>query len=361
MLIFERHVVLAPSPINLPALLYTVTVVLSFIASDLPWLPQVSARASTFSQVGGMLMLVLPVGVLLLVGNLFRAEKWLRLMVWLFLALGAPYLAGQLIFGGGLLGNIYNDKSVSALFYVWMVAVSGGMLLFNQDLNRRWRWVMGGLLAATMLTGMGPMRSSASSWAPALLTLGVLLALKWWRLGLLVGFSGGAWLVLRFQLVYETLLRTEEYSAVTRAATWPIMYQLVKASPLLGLGPSNYYFYTAHYSLLGYYVQFNSHNNYWDLAAQVGLLGLGLFLWLAAGLGRTAWKLRGRSLNGFQRGYANACLAGLLGTLAAGMLADWFMPFVYNIGFDGFRGAIFAWLFLGGVIALERLNVETLK
>ncbi|PWH19836.1 MAG: hypothetical protein DDG58_04135, partial [Ardenticatenia bacterium] len=51
-----------------------------------------------------------------------------------------------------------------------------------------------------------------------------------------------------------------------------------------------------------------------------------------------------------------ACLAGLAGTLVAGMLADWFIPFVYNIGLAGFRASILGWLFLGGLIALDQMK-----
>ncbi len=356
MLLFERHVSLISTPINLPALLFLISILLSFTASSIPWLPSIAARASGFAQIGGVLMLILPVGVMLLTGNRLTEEKWLRWLVWLFLGLGVPFLLSEFIPGGDLIRRFYTDKSVSALFYLWSTVFSGGMLLFNYTLKTRQRWIMGGILVLTLAVALGPMHTSASSWVPALIALAVLLTIKWWRLGVVFGLGVVLGLALQYQQIYTILLRTEEYSATTRIATWPIMYQLVKASPIFGLGPANYYFYTPHYSLLGYYVQFNSHNNYWDLAAQLGLLGLGLFLWLTVALWRTGWKLRSRVVNGFQRGYVHAALAGLVGTLAAGLLADWFMPFVYNIGFEGFRGAIFTWLFLGGLIVIERLN-----
>lgn len=356
MLLFERRVSLVPTLVNLPALLFPVSVILSVIASDIPWLPAISARAGSFAQIGGVLMLVLPIGVLILTGNSLYHEKWLRILVWLFLGFGVLYLMSRLVPGGGLIGRFYTGKSVSALFYLWSTALSGGMLLFNDSLKTGQRWAMGVILVLTLTVALGPMYFSASSWAPALIALAILLAIKWWRLGVVFGLAGFLGLALRYQQIYAILFRTEEYSALTRAATWPIMYQLVKASPILGLGPSNYYFYTSHYSLLGYYVQFNSHNNYWDLAAQLGLLGLGLFLWMVIALWRSGWRLRSRVENGFQRGYVHAALAGLAGTMSAGLLADWFMPFVYNIGFDGFRGAVFTWLFLGGLIVIDRLT-----
>ncbi len=48
--------------------------------------------------------------------------------------------------------------------------------------------------------------------------------------------------------------------------------------------------------------------------------------------------------------------AGLAGTLAAGMLADWVLPFVYNIGLTGFRASALGWLFLGGLVTMEHTS-----
>ncbi len=41
--------------------------------------------------------------------------------------------------------------------------------------------------------------------------------------------------------------------------------------------------------------------------------------------------------------------------LASGMLGDWFLPYLYNIGIPGFRSSVFAWIFLGGLLALARI------
>jgi hypothetical protein len=106
---------------------------------------------------------------------------------------------------------------------------------------------------------------------------------------------------------------------------------------------------------MGYYVNFSSHNQYVDLIAQTGLLGLGCFLWFAWEVGRLGWGLRKRAPDGFARAYAVGAIGGLVGTLAAGMLADWLLPFVYNIGLAGFRASVLAWMLLGGLCALENL------
>jgi hypothetical protein len=48
-------------------------------------------------------------------------------------------------------------------------------------------------------------------------------------------------------------------------------------------------------------------------------------------------------------------LATGLGALVIMLLADWILPFVYNIGFPGFQASVLVWLFMGGLVALEQM------
>jgi O-antigen ligase len=135
-----------------------------------------------------------------------------------------------------------------------------------------------------------------------------------------------------------------------------LLEQVFPLSPIFGLGPSNYYWYTPSYPILGYYVSFNSHNNYVDIILQTGVVGLVCFFWVVGEVGLLGWRLRKRFVDDFAQGYVYACLGGLAGTLAATWLGDWLLPFVYNIGLNGFRSSILAWLFLGGLVALDHLS-----
>ena len=65
------------------------------------------------------------------------------------------------------------------------------------------------------------------------------------------------------------------------------------------------------------------------------------------------WRLKDRFPGDFADGYVNGTLGGLAGSLVAMMLVDWFLPYVYNTGFDAFRTSALAWMFLGGLMALE--------
>jgi hypothetical protein len=134
-----------------------------------------------------------------------------------------------------------------------------------------------------------------------------------------------------------------------------ILREIVKVNPALGLGFANYYWYTPLFPIRGFAVRFNSHNNFVDIIAQTGLVGLGIFLWFFFELGRVGMRLIHRVPAGFPRAYVYGALGGLVATLAAAMLGDWVLPFVYNIGFSGVRTGILAWIFLGGLVALETL------
>jgi O-antigen ligase len=132
-------------------------------------------------------------------------------------------------------------------------------------------------------------------------------------------------------------------------------------NPVTGLGPAAYRPYANMKPLLyreAYWInpQVNSHNNYVDLFAHGGAVGLALFGWFAIALARTGLRLRRRCATGFSLGYVNGMLAMGVGALVMMLLADWILPFVYNIGFPGFQASVLVWLFLGGLIALENIG-----
>jgi hypothetical protein len=135
-------------------------------------------------------------------------------------------------------------------------------------------------------------------------------------------------------------------------------------NPVTGLGPAAYRRYAAMEPLAyggAYWLDpwVNSHNNYVDLFAHVGVVGLVLFAWLAAEMFGLGLRLRARLTSGFAAGYVNAMLATWAGALVLMLFADWMLPHVYNIGFAGFQASVLVWLFLGGLVALENMGGDT--
>lgn len=334
------------TPADLPLFLLVLVALFSLLAGFLPW-NAFAGRASLASQVGGWAVFALSAAAFWLAAQQLDAT-WLRRAVTGFLALGGLYLVGRALGIGGLV-RLLAPGADGSLWWVWLAALSGGLLLFARRLSSWARLGLAALLVLNVWVGWQN-RSWASGWLPVWATLAVLVWLRKPWLGAALTLIGGIGIWLLAQGLPTELFAADAYSVDTRRLAWQILVPAVwNTNALLGWGPSNYYFYTPVYPILGYYVSFNSHNQYVDLFAQVGLLGVGLFGWVVTALAVWALRLRRQVQTEFGQAYLAAALAGLAGMLVAGMLGDWLLPFVYNIGLRGMRASLLGWFFLGGL------------
>ncbi len=339
-----------------PLLALLAIVLLAFVAGVQPWLP-FARTASLPAQVGGLALFYLSAGAFLLAAHLIHDMRPLQWLTGAFLVTGAVHIAARLVPGGGVVIHLLLGRdALGSLFWVWLVALAFSQAVFNRALAPPWRLALAGLVAATLYDAMGTNRDWLSGWVPALVAIAVILVVGAPRLGPWLLASAGL-IVLTNLPRFAPLVASgdNEYSASTRLDAWRILAEIIAINPVLGVGLSNYYWYTPLFPIRGYAVSFNSHNNYIDLAAQTGLLGLGCFLLFVAALGRLGWRLRHRAPEGFPRAYVYGALGGLAGTLVAAGLGDWVVPFVYNIGYSGFRISVLGWLFLGGLVALGQI------
>jgi len=358
----NRSIQMAPSITTFPLVGFVATATISFIVGYLPW--NVFAQLAPIrAQIGAWGIFAFSAGAFWLAANRIRQLIWLKRLVWVFLIMASIYILARLAgnFGGDIL-HFFTFGSTGSLFWIWLVVLAAGQALFNHELAPQWRLALGLLVALTFLVALtGVSLSWSSGWVPPLIGLGLLVWLRWPRGGILIGVAAVLLLILNVNLIQHYLVDANQYSILTRGAALSIVLEIVKASPLLGVGPANYYYYTPLYPILGYYVRFNSHNNYVDILAQTGLVGAFFFAWFVLATSRLGWTLRNKFQDGFARGYVNSCLAGLVACLVASALGDWFLPFVYNIGINGFRASILGWLFLGGLVALEQIHKAQLE
>jgi O-antigen ligase len=240
---------------------------------------------------------------------------------------------------------------LGTVFYIWLIAMAFSQAILNGDLQPGWRLALGGLVLVTLFVLFILKFSDKSGWLSSFVCIGAIITARSWRAGLaLIPVA-----VLSVFFLWSGLVATDEYSISTRFDAWLIMAQIIRISPLLGLGFANYYWYTPLFPIRGYAVSFNSHNNYVDIVAQMGLVGLVCFLWILWEVGRLGWRLRERVPAGFAQAYVYGALGGLAGMVVAGMLGDWVLPFFYNVGLNGLRATTLGWLFLGGLVSLEQM------
>ena len=349
----KHNIQIAHSRTVWPLLSFLLVAVFSFGIGQLPWL-SFALHAPLGAQLGGLSIIVLSAGIFLLMANRIHDLRWLSLITWVFLAVGIFSVFVRSVIPALGLPTLNIFQSVGTVFYIWLVAMASSQAMFNEQLHPAWRLAIGGLVLVTIFVLFILKFDDKSGWLSAFICIAVIIAARSWRAGLaLVPIAA-----LSALFLWTRLVSTDEYSISTRFDAWLIMAQIIKISPLWGLGFANYYWYTPLFPIRGYAVSFNSHNNYVDIVAQMGVLGLICFLWLFWELGRLGWQLRKQVPAGFAQAYVYGALGGLAGTAVAGMLGDWVLPFFYNLGLNGFRTSMLAWLFLGGLVSLEQMVVR---
>jgi hypothetical protein len=340
------------SPPARPAILLLIAATLAAGVGQYPWfhVPAAPLRA----QAGALGLFLFSGGVFLAAQDLFRDRRMLRSLTWIFLAGAAVRLLLLLTpLPAALSVDVIASGTIGSVFWVWLVSIALSQALLNDELGPGWRMLCLLLVAAAAYLTFYEWRDWASGWLPAAVSSVTILLLAGPRRMLMLAVLSIPIAVWQVDAIWNAVWTGDQaYSYVTRVEALRTLGKLGVASPIFGLGPANYYYYTPAFPLLGWYVHFSSHNNYVDIFLQTGALGLFAFLWFAVASGRLSLRLARQLPGGFDRAYAAGAAGGLLGTLAAGALGDWVIPFVYNVGVRGFAVSVLAWIFLGGAAAI---------
>ena len=356
MFVVQRNFQFVRSHSMLPIIIFLVISTLAFFIGQIPWF--VFARqAPMTAQIGGYAIFVFSIGGMLLAAHLIKDIEWLKRIVWVFIGLSAIYIIGRAL-GISFIGRIYQfGFTAQSMFWTWLVALVFSQVMYNTELTRRMKGLLIVFVLLIFYVGIVQGYEWKSGWFPALIAVAALIGIRYRNLivfAIPFVIAGALYFVI-------ALIGTDSYSWGTRLDAWRIVLEISRISPFLGMGFGNYYWYTPLFPIRGYHVVFNSHSQFVDLIAQTGYLGLLSFFWLFFELGRLSWKLARQLPEGFGRAYAYAILAGIIATPVAAFLGDWVLPFVYNVGFNGFRASILPWIFMGGVISLEQMLLRTPK
>jgi O-antigen ligase len=353
MLVIQKEVKFIRSQAFLPVIVMFVISVIAFGMGQIPWFVFAN-QAPLDAQVGGFAIFLLSLGCTLVTAHLVQDIKWLKIIVWVYIGLSAIYVFGRLV--GLPVDRIYQIGLVSgSMFWTWLVVLTFAQAFFNNKLRLPVRSLLYGVVLITMYVAYVRGNDWKSGWVPAAVAIAVMIGLRYKRLFLLAIPIA---LIVAGNLAVR-LIASDEYSWGTRIDAWQIVLEISRVNPLFGLGFSNYYWYTPLIPIRGWVVNFNSHSQYIDLIAQVGILGLFCFLWIFFEVLKLSWKLiKNKHIDGFAGAYTYGVLAGTTATLVAAFLGDWVLPFVYNVGLTGFRASILPWLFVGGMIAIERMYEE---
>lgn len=153
---------------------------------------------------------------------------------------------------------------------------------------------------------------------------------------------------------------TQDYSIRRRIATWKFTIMMIKDHPLLGSGIGTFKYNSLNYqakffdqennrSLYPYGVADKAHNEYLQLGAEVGMLGLGIFIWLIISYFRYGLRI----LKKLKDKYKQGILIGLMGGGMA-VLIDAIFGFPLHLP----ATLVLFWLFIGLIISLNYSEQE---
>lgn len=363
----DHNIRLVRSQVNLPLILFLLSGLLSIFIGNATWAPSVPKSGNfIIVQLAQWAMWAFSAIAFWLAGNTVKSVTWLRRLTICFIAI-AGLLAIVRVSPNGF-DMLYSTVTFAvdrAPFWLLLTALIVGQLLFNRDIPARPRLALLAIMGAVIMYSFGEEQERMANWVSVLSAVGVLIWLRFPRVRLIIGVAILLLIAsgILFRFVYDFAGGDEKWdeSGGSRLALIGSVVDLSMRNPITGLGPAAYRAYGKTTSLQygrAFYASawLSSHNNYVDIFSQTGILGLGLFLWFMLQVFLLGMRLRKRYTDGFVGGYVNGMIAAWVGIMVIMAIGDWFLPFVYNIGFPGFQASVLVWMFLGGLIALDHIE-----
>ncbi len=251
MLVVKQNFVLVRSRLLLPSISFLVISVIALGMGQIPWFV-FAHQAPVDSQLGGFSIFIFSIGAMLLAAHLIKDIRWLEIIVWSFIAVGALYVLGRIVHFS-LIDRIYQNGLVAgSMFWTWLVTLTASQIIYNDKLSTRIKGLLIVVVLLTLYVAIVQAYDWKSGWLPPLVALGVLIVSRYRKLVLLaipVAIFAGSYIVL-------DLIASDDYSWGTRLDAWKIVLEISRVSPILGMGFSNYYWYTPLFPIRGWRVSF---------------------------------------------------------------------------------------------------------
>lgn len=342
---------LKPSLLNKPLLIFVAINVVAYVWGNLMRDPLVNVWPSFVNtQIAALLVNIgLPL-LALMVANKFSDVKWIKAVAWTIIAIGVFRAVSE---EWSLPTERLGWNGARGLFPTWVATLALGLALFDHRL-KTWQRAALLLLAGwwfhrTAIEGTGWL----SGWIPMLVSFAVIVFFRSRKLFAALMLLVLVVTALNFDTFYTRIVvSNQDEGSESRLEIWAENLQHVANHPLLGMGPAGYAPYNMYYHAID---ARSTHNNYFDVLAQNGIIGFISFVALMATIVMICVRnVRAtRHQNDFEAAISVATLGGAIGALVAMMLGDWVLPFAYNQTITGFDNAAYTWTLLGCAAALD--------
>lgn len=350
-MLHRRSGQLVPASLNRPLLAFMLVCAISLPWGALwadPFLNWRIMGNFRVTQTAALLMFLAAMWVPLLVGRFIDRSWKIWFYLWSFIICGTLMTAAQFL---GVSQPIFTDQG---LWGLWLVMPLLGLVLVQPRVPWYLRLLGLGVLGWHLYLTMFRNSLWVSGWLPTLLGIAAMIFLHSRKLFVVLMVISLPFAVLGPGRGYFEKITSDnvDEGGLERLELWRRSLSIVQQHWLFGTGPAGY----APYNMTYFRDDARStHNNYFDILAQFGVIGFGLWLWFMGASLWYGWRTVQRAPPGLLRTVAIMATAGWAAALASMMLGDWVLPFVYNQGIEGFRHAVFSWIFLGLLISVRQM------
>jgi O-antigen ligase len=307
-------------------------------------------------QIYAVALVCLSVGAAFATAALLRSTGDVRWVRRIFIALAAVLLVN------GRLDSPLPTAGWWPMLGGHALAMALASLLFEAQ-QRWWLYALGAVFAAAVVLDVSliPFVSDVpAQWISGWLVVGVpaaMLLLCRFPRAIALGVVPASAVLLYWQLplVERVFVLAQAEGDFLRLRMWHDSLRITLLRPILGVGPGNYLDYAIRYAQIG--LTFSSpHGNYQQIAAEMGLVGLGFALWLfyrALALGVTLFR---NAADPLVRSMSIAAVCSLAGQLGAASLGDFVLPSYHNGGVRTIGVTVYAFVVMGVLMSLERLR-----
>lgn len=347
----SRHPLLRKSRLNAPVLLFVAINIIAWLWSLIFRDPLLYVWSSfPFVQMAALLIIVLlPMVALLCINTISQMNVW-RVIVWATILTGLVGVYSELL---RLPTDELTWNVMRGLFSAWASGLAVALLLFQ----KRMHWFEYVLLLAVIAGVFYRNVIENLLWLSGWIPMGVFWFLIAWfrsrKLGMLLIVGLLVFVFLNFDTLYVNIVQANiDEGGTERLGLWRMNLEHVANHPIFGMGPAGYATYNMTYHPLD---ARSTHNNYFDVLAQSGIVGFVSFLTLMGTALWLGWRniQRTGTHNGFVSAFAVATFSGVAAAMVGMMLGDWVLPFAYNQTIRGFDNAVVTWIYVGGIGSLD--------
>ncbi|MDW8403086.1 O-antigen ligase family protein [Chloroflexus sp.] len=348
---------LVPSPLNKPLLAFMFICIFSvpwgIIWADpiLDWRIMGNFR---LAQIASLLSFLGLLSTPFLVGRFIQHEWQIKAYLGMFIVCGG-LVTIFLTFG------IHEPLLVAqGLWGLWFALSLAGVIYLQPRIH--WGWRLAGSALLVWHLWLAAIRNSLwiSGWLPTLVGLLAMAFFVSRRVFFVLIIITTLNLAMGPGRVYidQVVNQNIEEGGLGRLEIWQRNLAIVQQHWLFGTGVAGY----APYNMTYYREDARStHNNYFDILAQFGVVGFGIWVWFAIASLWYGWRTIQLAPPGMLRTTAIVATSGWFAAQCSMMLGDWVLPFLYNQTVAGYKYTMYSWIFVGLLISVRQLAQRSEK